>query len=807
MVFSNNLLMGAGGQASGYEIEQSIRFNDDDSAYLSRTPGSAGNRKTWTLSWWVKRGVIDVRRQMFVVPLTGSTLFYIEFDNGDGGNNGGPNKLTIQSETGSGTNLSWELEKGFSDVAGWYHFVVALDTTQSTANNRLKCYVNGVEQTDGWDRNSTPGQNEDQGWNTANEHQIGGRHYHTLSYFDGYLSEIHFIDGTALTASSFGETNSSTGQWVPINYSGSYGTNGFYLKGQDSSALGDDSSGNGNDFSSSGMSAADQVTDTPTDNHCVLNALDGAGTLSDGNLVNAATTSSFVSRRATIGVPSSGKWAFRVKKSANNFMVGVMAPQATDGDPDTNGVDAVYYYDNDGTSSGDIQTRRSGSKVVETTDSPAGIAADTFMEVLIDKDNNRLGVVIGGTAYIAVDSGVAIQDTMTQIFVSTEGSGVTATVDFGQSGFTPSQTGYKALSTANLDDPTIVDPTAYFQSTLYTGNGSTQSINQAGNSTFQPDWVWIKNRDAADAHVLTDAVRGATKILASNATTVETTDADTLTAFESDGFALGDDDKVNTNTEDYVAWQWKANGSGSSNTDGSVTSTVSANTTAGFSICKFNPGGNVNITFGHGLGVAPRMVIVKNLEDTTNWQVLNIDVGVGNKIFLNATNAATSDTNMWQNTAPTSTVVSVGTSQTTAEDNIAYCFAEVEGFSKIGSFEGNGSTDGPFVYTGLKPRWIMIKRYDSTESWPILDTARASGNFGSPAGTGGENPTAGNDLNAVLVASTSAAEEDNPTGSRKASYLSNGFKVRTTNTAMNASGGDYLYLAFAESPFKTATAR
>ena len=326
---------------------------------------------------------------------------------------------------------------------------------------------------------------------------------------------------------------------MPIKYAGSYGTNGFYIKGEDSSDLGNDSSGNNNDFTTSGLAAADQVTDSPTDNHCVLNPLDGAGTLSDGNLVNAATGSGFVSRRATIGIPSSGKWAFRVKKSANNFMVGVMAPQATDGDPDTNGVDAVFYYDEDGTSSGDIQTRRSGSKVVEATNPPAGIAADTFMEVLIDKDNNRLGVVIGGTAYIAVDSGVAIQDTMTQIFVATAGSGVTATVDFGQSGFTPSQTGYKALSTANLDDPTIANPSAHMDTKLWAGNNTDGRAITGYN--FGPDWVWIKARNNAYSHNITDAVRGAGQYIQSSTNDAEVAGpgafGSTL-AFTSDGFTL-----------------------------------------------------------------------------------------------------------------------------------------------------------------------------------------------------------------------------------------------------------------------------
>jgi hypothetical protein len=776
MVFSNNLLMGAGGQASGFDIDQSIRFNDDDSAYLNRTPGSAGNRRTFTFSCWFKRANITSANAPIFSAGTDDWLMFLS-GNTLGFNSDGSNNYRIVTT------------QVFRDPAAWTHLVLRVDTTNSTAGDRLRLYINGSEVTDfGTDTN--PPLNYETAFNNTGEHSIG-KVVGSSQFFDGYLSEINFVDGSSLGPSSFGETSSETGQWVAINYSGSYGTNGFHIDGRDSSDLGDDESGNGNDYASSGLSTADQVTDTPTDNHCVLNVLDGAGTVSNGNLVNAATGSGFVSRRATIGIPSSGKWAFRVKKSANNFMVGVMAPQATDGDPDTNGVDAVFYYDEDGTSSGDIQTRRSGSKVVETTDAPAGIAADTFMEVLIDKDNNRLGVVIGGTAYVAVDSGVAIQDTMTQIFVATAGSGVTATVDFGQSGFTPSQTGYKALSTSNLGDPSIIDPSKYFQSTTYTGNGSTQSINQSGNNTFQPDWVWIKNRDAADSHIWTDAVRGATKVLECNDADAEVTDADTLTGFESDGFALGDDDKVNTNTENYIAWQWKANGAGSSNEDGTINTTAtSVNTTTGVSISTYTGTGS-NATVGHGLGVAPKMVIVKRRNTSESWRVWHTAMTDGS-YFLNLenTDAQYSLAAIWNSTVPTSSVVSVGTNASvngSSDTHVMYAFADVEGFSKFGAYVGNNNNDGTFVYTGFKPAFLMFKVVSAVDSWQVYDTARQDFNVFGRSLTPNEN----------AVESSFSARVD---------LLSNGFKARSTNTAINGSQ-TYLFMAYAETPFKTATGR
>ena len=757
-----------------FTIDQAIRFNDDDSAYLSRTPGSAGNRRTFTFSCWVKRAniigsncpILSAGGDEWLMFLSGDTLGFNQ--------DGSANYRIVTTQL-------------FRDPGAWFHLVLRVDTTNATAGDRFRLYINGSEVTD-FNTDTNPPLNYDTAINNTGEHNIG-KLVGSSVFFDGYLAEIHHVDGSSLGPDSFGETNDD-GVWIPKKPSGlSYGTTGFHIDGSNSSDLGEDQVGS-NDWTSNNLAAADSVSDSPTDNHCTLNSLDGAGTLSDGNLVNAATGSSFVNRRMTFGVPSSGKWAFRVKKSANNFMVGVIAPQETDGDPDQNNIDAVFYYDEDGTSSGDIQTRRSGSKVVETTDAPAGIAADTFMEVLIDKDNNRLGVVIGGTAYVAVDSGVAIQNTMTQIFVATAGSGVTATVDFGQSGFTPSQTGYKALSTANLPAPAIADPSAHFQTTLYTGNGSTQSITNAGNSDLQPDLIWIKNRSAADNNVLTDAVRGATKIISSDATTTEATDADTVTAFASDGFALGDDDKVNTSSENYVAWQWKAGGgSGSTNEDGSVDSTVSVNTTAGFSICKFNPGGNSNITFGHGLGTAPRLVLVKDLEDATNWQVLHLDQGVGNKLFLNSTNAVASDANMWQNTAPSSTVVSVGTAQTANEQYIAYCFAEIEGFSKFGSYVGNGSaTAAPFIWTGFRPALVVVKNItNSGDAWPVADAARSPFNV----------------ANATVFWNQTTAE----TTGYSIDLLSNGFRPFSSDDGINESAATFIYAAFAESPFKTSLAR
>jgi len=333
----------------------------------------------------------------------------------------------------------------------------------------------------------------------------------------------------------------------------------------------------------------------------------------------------------------------------------------------------------------------------------------------------------------------------------------------------------------------IDDPEVYFQVKLYTGDGSTPSITLDGDTDMQPGLVWIKNRDATDSHCLFDAVRTATEVLHPDATTAETTDADTLTSFDSDGFALGADVKVNTNTEKYVAWCWKANGSGSANTDGSISSTVSANTTLGFSIVKFTTdSASGNATIGHGLGVVPKIIIRKELL-TSGWDVFHESVtsgGVG-RMTLHDTGALDTVNDPFGEVAPASSVFTYNQAWTGAigYDSIAYCFAEKQGFSKFGSYIGNGNEDGPFVYTGFRPAYVMEKRANDTGIWNIQDNKRST-----------YNVTAAN-----LLAESNAAEYTG-TGNR-IDILSNGFKCRKNDTDNNGDGDTIIYMAFAEAPF------
>ena len=329
---------------------------------------------------------------------------------------------------------------------------------------------------------------------------------------------------------------------------------------------------------------------------------------------------------------------------------------------------------------------------------------------------------------------------------------------------------------------TIDNPHKFFNTVLYTGNASTRSITGVG---FQPDWVWTKSRGNSNNHNMYDVVRGATKRIFPNSTAVETTTSNTLTSFDSDGFSLGDQDNVNANGITMAAWNWKAgNSSGSSNSDGDITSTVSANTTSGFSIVAYTGTGS-NATVGHGLNAVPKMIITKGRSFSDDWLTYHESIGNGKYIILNKTDAEASSSLPWNSTTPTSSVFSIGSSGTTNNNGgtiIAYCFAEVKGYSKFGSYTGNGNADGTFIYTGFKPAFVIGKRSSATEDWYLFDTTRDDRNV----------------MFRLLYPNANYAEY---TGATRMDFLSNGFKQYNTDNKFNGSGSTYIYMAFAENPF------
>jgi len=371
--------------------------------------------------------------------------------------------------------------------------------------------------------------------------------------------------------------------------------------------------------------------------------------------------------------------------------------------------------------------------------------------------------------------------------------GGTWSANFGQRPFayTP-PTGFKPLHTGNLPDSAIVDGSKYFDAVTYTGNGyptsGTQSISTVN---FQPDFVWIKDRSRGGYnHFLQDVLRGSTNVLRSNTTGAENTESTAVTSFNADGFSLGASNEVNYQNDAFISWNWKANGAGVSNTDGSITSTVSANPTAGFSIVTYTGNGSTG-TVGHGLGVAPSMMVFKERSTTRDWIVYHKVLGAGYRVFLNLSDASGASSANFNNTSPTSSVFSIGATTATNENSgtyVAYCFADVEGYSKFGGYTGNGSADGPFIYTGFRPAFVIIKKTSGPMAWNIHDSTRSAYNVSDK----------------FFYANDAGAERVDP----EMDLLSNGFKLRTTDfTYVNQSGGTYIYMAFAENPFKNSLAR
>jgi len=797
-MFASQWLANAG---SGYEIDQSIRFNDDDAAYLTRTPGSDGNLKTWTYSVWFKRGAVGSGGYTMMsagADNTNDMLFYF----GPAGEAATLDIFFRESSTIGGriTSFSSSITGGrlFRDPSAWMHFVLVWDTTNSTSADRLRLYINGERATTDAFAITEPSLNDESRWNTARANLIGKMRDDATNYFDGYMAEINFIDGTALTAASFGETNDE-GVWIPTKYSGAYGTNGFYLKGQDSSALGDDSSGNGNDFTSSGLAAADQMSDSPTNNYCVMSPIDksSAITTSNGNLVvTDPSTNSWNHGRGTLFAPS-GKWYYEWTPTAGSYALAgwMLNVSGNDYVEEESDVATTYYR---GVGSGGA-----GFKIADgTTDSSVTLfGLNDVVMMAIDVDTMKMWVGIDGTWYNSGDPAngtnpvgtwtAAIGESVAPwygCFLSTS-----ETFNFGASSFAHTiPTGFNAWNTANLPTPTISDGSAYFHTQLYTGNGSSglAITNDANAGDFQPDLWWLAPRSNGDNHVFIDVARGQTQRLKTNSSDAEYTDSPAQITFETDGFDLDTTDaNFNGSGRTYVAWQWETQGgAGSSNEDGSInTTTTSVNQTAGISLSTYTGTGS-NATVGHGLGAVPKMIIVKERSDSRSWVVYHKGIGDAAKvIYLNQTAAAGTDAAVWNSTAPTSSVFSVGTangSNGSSNTYVAYVFAEVPGYSSIGSYTGNGSTDGPFVYTGFRPAWLLVKRaVGGTGNWDIFDNKRDPFNV----------------VDAVLDADNNTAETTYST--IKFDFLSNGFKVRGTQSNINASGSTYIYMAFAENPF------
>ena len=809
-VINQNLLL----TPEGYQISRSVRLRSSASAYFNRTPSVTTSTTKFTWSGWVKRGQLGINGYLLLAD-NGTYYNFLKFNTSD------------QLETGfslAGGSYGVKTSAVFRDPSSWYHIIYSVDTTQATSTNREQLYVNGVLQVIGSTQtNGYVPQNTASYCNTSGVAMQIGSFTRVSNYFDGYLTEVNFIDGQSLTPSSFGETNPVTGVWQPKKYAGTYGTKGFYLNFSDPSAataaaIGKDYSGNGNNWTPNNISVTagvtyDSMIDVPTmyadggngrGNYAVVNPL-SKGTsqtnVIDGNLyaVPVSGASNWGTVFSSIAIPTSGKWYVEALAnvytgSGNSSSLGVVDSSAF---IPTNA--AILYSYTTGQGFDGILAHLFSDYVspiahgVQGTNVTGKTASTILLMLGIDVDNGKIYVGADGTwlnsGNPAGGTGFVSSRTFSASDVVAGHTSWNGTNDqsqyynFGQRPFvyTP-PTGFKALNTQNLPDSTIKKGGSAMNTVLVTGTGSNQSIT---GYSFAPDLVWIKKRSAIEDHKLFDTVRGAINRLASNTTGAEVADND-LYGFTADGFD-GSLDAAAT----YAAWGWKANGSSVSNTAGSITSQVSAGVSQGFSVVTYT-GTGANATVGHGLGVAPKMVIVKRRDVSDNWEVYHASLTANGAVRLNLTSAYTAAINFWNNTAPTSTAFSVGNYNSvnaSGGTHVAYCFAEVAGFSKFGSYTGNGSADGPFVYCGFRPRFILIKDTTVANNWILHDTARDT-----------YNTTV-----LDLLPNSSAAEGNS---SRNIDVLSNGFKIRAgTGLDINNSGSAFIFAAFAENPFKNALAR
>jgi hypothetical protein len=809
--------VGNGQTSNGYTIGQSLRFDRTRGCSLTRTGGTPTAQGRWTYSLWIKHTSPNTTQPIY--------LFL------GAGNDGGGNNDFLGLRYNSGTQGSLYLTKGtyevlqtsvaFRDPSAWYHLVLAADTSAATATTKLRLFVNGTEITsysiDA--RASYAGSN----WNingSGIRHSLGAQPMlETSNPFDGYIAEVSFIDGQALDPSFFGQTDSSSGQWIPKQAAISdYGKNGCYLNFSNGGSLGTDSapiSGNhtaANNWTPNNFNTYDQVLDSPTNNFSILNPIGVWGNVatngfSNGSLTVQCDTTGYSCWPLSTMFVGAGKWYWEVHidTSSNDGYTGWSGGIADIASPAGTGVsnacaigkDALSWFFGGSTSNGDHYIYHSNA----TSTYGSTVQVSDTVQFALDLDNGSWFVGRNGSWFNSSNPATNSLPAVSGLAGKTMTAGISAyygsktSINFGQGGqtgltydaasggrfkYTP-PTGFKALCTANLSVPTIKKPTQYFNSCLFTGNGGTLSITGAGH---QPDMVWVKSRSAGNQHGLWDSVRGAPKYLVPNLTDTEVNIAGIgISSFDSNGFSVGSNATYNGSATTFVAWSWKAGTSAQSGNE-------SLNTTSGFSIVKYTKTTNGAENISHSLGVIPNLIVVKSRTTASHWRVYHSSMNAtpqNGYLTLSALDAYTVGSSPWNNTAPTSTQFTVGGSWATGEQLIAYLWAEVAGFSKFGSYTGNGSADGPFVYCGFKPRFILIKNTATTDNWMLHDTARST-----------SNPSV-----EYLIPNQSIAENTNDV----LDVLSNGFKIRVTYTPENGSGNTLIFAAFAEAPFKYANAR
>ena len=764
-------------------IAKSVMYNDGDSAYIQRTPSSETNRDTWTLSYWVKRGVTG-QKVIFQHGADQNNCVNHMFDSN--------NRLNYQMTNSGSYTDSLITNMTFEDTSKWYHIVLAVDTTQSTEAYRVRMYVDGDEITS-WSTANYPAQNVDTDMNTTTAFRIGGQVSGSLIGFDGYLAEVNFIDGQQLTPSTFGVTDTSTGRWIPKALTGiTYGTNGFRLQFGTDSALGDDTSGNTNDFTATNLTASDQRTDTPTNNLPTMRPYNPSynTTQAQGNLQYTATGTNAGYPMCSTLRPNSGKWYAEVRTSTNGggnvITMGIYIQE------DMHSWDnSANFYPGGQLSNGDgcgaglwvstgtnyLVSSTLGAQVV-TSNPTYSLAAGDVFGIAVDVDNSLVsfygnnGSLIGSTSILRPGRIIFTAMAVT--------SSDTWNWNFGDN---PTFDGNETAG-GNTDG----DGNGNFYHSVPTGFKMLRQDNMPETARGVTGLAWVRNRDDYNSPSLIDSSRGQSKNLFSSSDDPEQDyDKRGLSKFLKGGYSCGEYNYINGADDRIVSWNWVANGgTTSTNENGSITTTTQVNSTAGFSIIQYT-GTEAAATIGHGLSQTPDYFAIKSLETHSPngyWIIWHKSFAANQLIYWNLNIAIDSSTSMFNNTLPTSSVIHLGANFNTnmsGDKMICYAWHEVDGYSKFGTYTGNGNTDGTFVYTGFKPAYVLTKSVSTTTNWNILDTAR------SPI----------NPVTARLKANSTDPEDT----ARTFDFLSNGFKLRESGTDVNQSGVVYIYMAFAEHPF------
>ena len=804
----------------GIQIQKSLRIDQgtadtDSGSNYSRTFAS-GNRKTFTISLWLKKcntpgNIGDDQYTIFGCGGggTGSYSGRLNFNTSD--------QLTFRVNAPAPTaHADLTTTRKFRDPSSWYHIVFVADTTQGTASNRLKLYVNGVQETD-FASTTYPSQNYDLYLNLNVAHRIGSNSIwsdlsRTYGNFNGYFAEFHFLDGTAYDPSYFGYTDSQTGQWRPKIYtSGNYGTNGFYLDFKDNTSattLGLDKSGQSNNFTPEDVSVSagigdDSMIDTPTNNWCIWNQASDVSdiTLSEGNLKSVSGVDSWPAVFGTHGA-SSGKWYYEAigadntrwglgwsiedfkSGTSNTFSVGHFAYSQ---DPLT------LYQDGSNVAINGTPAFTTGNVLQIATDIDAGKTWFGINNTWVNASNGSAGDPAAGT-----NPTITFSEKGQKHYPKMINNLGNVSVNFGQQGFTYTPPdGFQALNSKNLatvNGTGVVRPQRHFDTLIYTGNNNSGRV--ITGLEFKPDFVWFKKRSSGSQnHTLYDSLRGAGKRLMLPSTDGEGTVSDELTSFNDGGFTIDTDNFQNENGKDYVAWCWRAGGAAVTNTVGNISAQVSANDEAGFSIITYTGDGNTSGNVGTGLRSTQPLdwAIVKRRDSTSDWQVGHRASGQSSN-FAYHTNL--NDTSALSGSSP----YHMGTQNYTNGDRlylaeggltssatyVAYVWQERPGFSAFGSYTGNGSDDGPYVHLGFKAAWIMFKLVDGgNDDWPVYDIKR--------------DPI--NACDHRLFANTTT--EEGAVGQEHFDILSNGIKFRKQKNPFNNSGKIYIYMAFAERPSGT----